>query len=48
MKWDSQEPLTPEEIAAKWHFCPDWDGLLINPTMGEFECCTCFETPTTP
>jgi hypothetical protein len=34
--------LTDEEIAAGWHFCYDWDGLLIGPGMWEFEeCCNC-------
>ena len=33
--------LTPEEIAAGWHFCIDWDGLLIGPGMGELESCHC-------
>lgn len=24
-------PLTAEEIAEGWHFCPDWDGMLVGP-----------------
>ena len=31
---DSQ--LTDQELADGWHFCWDWDGLLINPEMGEW------------
>ena len=27
--------LTPEEIESGWHFCPEWDYLLIGPGMGE-------------
>ena len=36
--------LTPEEIAEGWHFCYDWDGLLVNryDKEGEGSCCTCF------
>jgi hypothetical protein len=36
--------LTPEEVAEGWHFCWDWDGLLIKPGMREYEACTCFKT----
>lgn len=36
------EPLSPTEIAAGWHFCAfGWDGLLIGPPMKEFEFCEC-------
>jgi hypothetical protein len=34
--------LTDSETAHGWHFCPEWDGLLIGPGMWEFEhCCPC-------
>lgn len=35
--------LTPKEMREGWHFCYDWDGLLvnINDTEGEGACCTC-------
>ena len=33
--------LTQEEIQEGWHFCWDWDGLLVGPGMGEIESCTC-------
>jgi hypothetical protein len=33
--------LTPEEVAAGWHFCLDWDGMLIHKTWPEAECCAC-------
>lgn len=23
------------------HYCEDWDGLPVDETCGEFECCTC-------
>lgn len=35
------EALTPKEIAAGWHYCHDWDGLLIHPGDPEAECCSC-------
>ena len=34
--------LTPEELKAGWHFCNEWDGLLVGPGMEEGQCCTCF------
>ena len=33
--------LTEAEIEEGWHFCPDWDGLLIGPKTPEFDNCTC-------
>lgn len=33
--------LTPEEIADGWHFCPDWDGMLIHTLDIEYEACCC-------
>lgn len=35
--------LTAEELAAGWHFCPEWDGLLIGPGMEEMNSCLCGE-----
>jgi hypothetical protein len=35
--------LTGQEKAEGWHYCPDWDGLLIGPGMGEMEWCICGE-----
>lgn len=46
-RWEALEasnelPLTEEEIKMGWHFCPDWDGLLVGPGMtGELESCLC-------
>ena len=37
----SSTPLTEKELEQGWHFCPDWDGLLIGPGMSELECCRC-------
>lgn len=39
---DDSLHLTSEEIAEGWHFCWDFDGLLVGPGMDmEMECCTC-------
>jgi len=35
-------PLTGREIALGYHFCPDWDGMLIGPTTGiQLDVCCC-------
>jgi hypothetical protein len=39
----ARKELTAEEIAAGWHWCLDFDGLLVGPGMGELEHCTCFD-----
>lgn len=28
--------LTQEEMEAGWHFCPEFDELLVGPGMEEF------------
>lgn len=33
--------LTTEEIDEGWHFCYDWDELLIHNSWTEAEVCTC-------
>jgi hypothetical protein len=38
---DDSLELTAEEIAEGWHFCPDFDGLLIGPGMDELQFCHC-------
>lgn len=35
------EQLTQEELDEGWHFCCDWDGLLVGPGMGERRACSC-------
>lgn len=40
--------LTPADHAAAggWlHFCSEWDGLLIDQTDPEFDCCSCLFGP---
>jgi hypothetical protein len=34
--------LTKEELEEGWHYCNDWDGLLVGPEDDEMQCCTCF------
>ncbi len=38
---DEKLQLTEEEIKKGWHFCWDWDGLLVHPDSPEGECCRC-------
>lgn len=36
--------LTNDEIADGWHFCAEWDFLLIHPTWPESKCCSCLDS----
>jgi len=36
---DVELHLTAEEIKEGWHFCMEWDGLLIHETWVEHEAC---------
>ena len=42
---DDSLELTAEEIRAGWHFCFEWDGLLIGPGMEEMKACICEPPP---
>lgn len=33
--------LTSEEVKAGYHFCPDWDYLVVGPEDPEKEGCSC-------
>lgn len=33
--------LTQEELEEGWHFCREYDELLIGPGMEEQACCLC-------
>ena len=33
--------ISMKELQEGWHFCEDWDGLLVGPGMPEMECCHC-------
>jgi len=40
--WNNDDAqLTDAEIAEGWHFCWEWDGLLVGPGMDELDCCHC-------
>ncbi len=38
---DQSLEVTRKEFDQGWHFCWDWDGLLVGPGMGEWDFCTC-------
>ena len=33
--------LEKHELDLGWHFCIEWDGMLVGPGMPELECCNC-------
>ena len=41
--------MTPEEVAAGYHRCPEWDDLVVGPDMAEWEadekCCCGYAIP---
>lgn len=39
--WKTGGELTPAEISKGWHYCPDWDFMIINPDCSEAEACLC-------
>lgn len=45
MEPDSEVYLTQREIEDGWHFCPEWDMLLIGPGCRELEVCVCPQIP---
>ena len=38
---DDSAILTEEELAEGWHWCAEFDGLLVGPGMGELKFCKC-------
>lgn len=38
---DDKSELTDSEIADGWHWCHDFDGLLVGPDMEELNYCNC-------
>jgi len=42
LMWEDIGELAPEEVAAGWHWCQAFDGLLVGPGMHEQKACTCF------
>ena len=43
MDTDRPIQLTDDEIEAGWHFCYEFDGLLVGPGMQELQVCTCLD-----
>lgn len=41
MNCEPPEKLTLEERTEGWHWCCEWDGLLVGPGMDELEPCSC-------
>ncbi len=40
--WEDENlELTFKELKEGWHFCWEWDGLLVGPGMQELKACTC-------
>ena len=35
------DSLTPEEISIGWHYCYNWEGLLIGPGDLKMDSCNC-------
>lgn len=35
------EVLSPEELQEGWHFCNEWDFMLVGPGMKEMDFCIC-------
>lgn len=44
LSFNQELQLLSEEVKEGWHFCYDWDGMLVNryDTEGEGAACTCF------
>lgn len=42
---DPEGCLSAKELAEGWHWCGDWDDLLVGPGMMELTCCTCENIP---
>lgn len=38
-----EERLTTDELRAGWHWCREWDYLLVGPGMPELVACSCFD-----
>jgi hypothetical protein len=41
LEYDENAQLTSDEITDGWHFCYDWDYMLIHTTWEEYNSCTC-------
>ena len=41
LECDRQESLTLQERLEGWHYCIDWDFMIIGPGMPEMKHCNC-------
>lgn len=41
LELDPNAQLTEEEVAEGWHFCPDWDFMLVGNDTPEKDGCCC-------
>lgn len=41
LMWSDDLKLTEPELAEGWHWCPEFDGLLVGPGMGALRACPC-------
>lgn len=41
LSYDEGHELTKEERAEGWHWCCEYDNLLVGPGMGELRSCYC-------
>lgn len=42
---NGESQLTPEEIVEGYHFCREFDGLVVGPNDSEMEFCQCEGVP---
>ena len=38
---DPNARLTDDELAEGWHWCHEWDQMLVGPGMPEMDACHC-------
>ena len=43
LETNEHEDFTPEEKAAGYHFCAEWDYMVVGPDDPEWECCLCHD-----
>jgi hypothetical protein len=41
-KWALRDGVPVPFVRIGYHFCEDWDDLLIGPFDEEMQCCTCY------
>jgi hypothetical protein len=39
---DGEAELTAAEVSEGWHWCMEFDGLLVGPGMSELRACFCW------